>query len=127
MVKSNDIALHCSRQNNLADVSARLSSPGYEESSEEDTDDEKGGNGYVTMLNKSTALPVESLKEYILQHSTDSHFKDEFSVRSYPGHIHQISLGSYTSHVHQFSLGSYTGHVHQFSLGSYTGHVHQSR
>ena len=51
----------------------------FEEESEEDTDDEGVGN-QANLLTGNTAVPVEMLKTYILQHSADSHFKDEFTV-----------------------------------------------
>ncbi|KAK3798315.1 hypothetical protein RRG08_020611, partial [Elysia crispata] len=50
----------------------------FEEESEEDTDDEGVGN-QANLLTGNTAVPVEMLKTYILQHSADSHFKDEFT------------------------------------------------
>ncbi|KAK3761972.1 hypothetical protein RRG08_030492 [Elysia crispata] len=52
---------------------------GYEKSSEGDTDEDVRNNAHAIRLGRNTALPVEALKEYILQHSSDSHFKDEFS------------------------------------------------
>ena len=86
--------------------------PGYEESSEGDTDEDVRNNAHAIRLGRNTALPVGALKEYILQHSSDSHFKDEFSVGSHPGNVHQFLVGSHPGHVHQFSVGSHLGHVH---------------
>ncbi|GFR91574.1 receptor-type tyrosine-protein phosphatase T [Elysia marginata] len=52
---------------------------GFEEESPEDTDDEMAGNAKNDILAGETAVLVENLKAYIQQHSTGTHFKDEFS------------------------------------------------
>ncbi|RUS89569.1 hypothetical protein EGW08_002687, partial [Elysia chlorotica] len=50
------------------------SNSGFQDAGEDDED-----NTYGNVLTGNTALPVETLKAYILKHSTDSHLKDEFS------------------------------------------------
>ncbi|GFO17993.1 receptor-type tyrosine-protein phosphatase kappa [Plakobranchus ocellatus] len=48
------------------------------EESEEDERSETSENPYTNILSDDTSVPVEELKAYLHQHSTDSHFKDEF-------------------------------------------------
>ncbi|GFN79556.1 receptor-type tyrosine-protein phosphatase s, partial [Plakobranchus ocellatus] len=48
------------------------------EESEEDERSETSENPYTNILTDDTSVPVEELKAYLHQHSTDSHFKDEF-------------------------------------------------
>ena len=50
----------------------------YDESSEEEDNVDKSPK--VDVNTGNTAVPVETLKTYILQHAADSHFVDEFSV-----------------------------------------------
>ncbi|RUS92206.1 hypothetical protein EGW08_000059 [Elysia chlorotica] len=52
---------------------------GYEDSSEEEMDKDMQSHTYTNVLTGNTAVPVETLKTYILEHSADSHFHDQFS------------------------------------------------
>lgn len=53
---------------------------GFEDGSDEDSDNEMGGGKVqAPVVSGDTAVPVDTLKVYILQHSEDTHFKDEFT------------------------------------------------
>ncbi|RUS73294.1 hypothetical protein EGW08_018943, partial [Elysia chlorotica] len=52
---------------------------GVDDESEEDMGNEVAETAAPPLLTGNTALPVETLKAYILHHAADSHFKDEFA------------------------------------------------